>query len=368
MTRPVLLTVSGVIPADLEEAIENGRRPRADYVELARAFDADVLDYAEAQRTAGRVGRLISKVAGDNTLLAWSCFRRRKEYQVVFTDGEQVGLPLAAFSLVVRRRPRHVMIGHRLSAGKKVLLHRLLRLRARIDRVIVYASTQQRMAIETLGYPADRVVLIPFMVDTRFFRSDQVDTTERARPMVCAVGQELRDYPTLIEAVRDLDVDVVVAAASPWSKRADTSAGVDIPANVAVDSYNLFDLRQLYADASFVVVPLQETDFQAGITTILEAMAMGKAVVCTRTTGQVDTVIDGSNGVYVPPGDVAALRAAIVALVDDPAGAIALGTAGRQWVAEHADIDVYVATLAAIVKIWTREVLENGTRRAQIVE
>jgi glycosyltransferase involved in cell wall biosynthesis len=368
VTRPVLLTVSGVIPADLQEAIENGRRPRADYVELARAFDADLLDYAEARRTAGRFGRLIAKVAGDNTLLAWSCFRRRKGYQVVFTDGEQVGLPLAALSLLVRRRPRHVMIGHRLSAGKKVVLHRLLRLRARIDRVIVYASTQQRVAIETLRYPGDRVVLMPFMVDTRFFQSDRADATDRARPLVCAVGQELRDYPTLIEAVRDLDVDVIVAAASPWSKRADSSAGVDVPPNVVVDAYNLFGLRQLYADASVVVVPLQETDFQAGITTILEAMAMGKAVVCTRTTGQVDTIIDGSNGVYVPPGDVAALRAAIVGLVDDPARATALGTAGRQWVAEHADIDVYVAKLAAIVRIWARNVLSNGTERAQIVD
>jgi glycosyltransferase involved in cell wall biosynthesis len=368
VTRPVLLTVSGVIPTDLHEAIAEGRRPRADYVELARAFDADLLDYAEARRTAGRTGRLIAKVAGDNTLLAWSCFRRRKEYQVVFSDGEQVGLPLAALSFLVRRRPRHVMIGHRVSAGKKVLIHRLLRLRARIDRVIVYASTQQRVAVETLGYPADRVVVTPFMVDTRFFASDQVTAAERARPMICAVGQELRDYPTLIEAVRDVDVDVVVAAASPWSKRADSSAGLDVPANVAVDAYNLFDLRQLYADASFVVVPLQETDFQAGITTILEAMAMGKAVVCTRTTGQIDTVIDGINGVYVPPGDIAALRAAIVGLMEDPALATALGAAGRQWVAEHADIEVYVDNLAASVKIWARNGLRDDTGRAQIVE
>ena len=318
--------------------------------------------------TTGRVGRLIANVAGDNALLAWSCFQRRKEYQVVFTDGEQVGLPLAVFSLVVRRRPRHVMIGHRLSAGKKVLLHRLLRLRARIDRVIVYASTQQRVAIDKLGYPADRVVVTPFMVDTRFFRADQVDAGKRARPMLCAVGQELRDYPTLIEAVRDLDVDVVVAAASPWSKRADSSAGLDIPPNVVVDAYDLFHLRQLYADASLVVVPLQQTDFQAGITTILEAMAMGKAVVCTRTAGQTDTIIDGTSGVYVPPGDVAALRAAIVRLVDDRASAAALGTAARQWVAEHADIDVYVDRLAAIVGIWARNGLRNGNHRAQIVE
>ncbi len=165
--------------------------------------------------------------------------------------------------------------------------------------------------------------------------------------MVCSVGLEFRDYPTLIEAVRDLAVDVVIAASSPWSKRTSNAADVDIPPNVSVEAFSQYDLRQLYADAAFVVVPLLETDFQAGITTILEAMAMGRAVVCSRTAGQTDTIEDGVTGVYVPPGDVAALRTAIGALLADPERAGRLGAAGRDWVREHADIDVYAARLAA---------------------
>jgi len=142
---------------------------------------------------------------------------------------------------------------------------------------------------------------------------------------------------------------VTVAAASPWSKRADTSAGLATPANVDVRGFNLFDLRQLYADASFVAVPLQETDFQAGITTILEAMSMGKAVICTRTSGQTDAIVDGETGVYVPPADVEALRSAIERLLAQPAAAARLGEAGQRWVREHADIDVYCTRLAGSV-------------------
>ncbi len=350
MTRRVLLTVSGAIPEDLTAMIEQGRRPRADYLELARAFGADVLDYGEAQRARGRVGRALARLLGEDALLAWACFRRRKRYDVVFTDGEQVGLLFAALMRLSRQRPRHVMIGHRLSARKKVVLHRMLRLRDRIDHVVVYASTQRQFAIDTLGYPPERVLLTTFMVDTDFWRPEGVTVAPRQRPMICAVGQELRDYPTLVEAVRGLDVDVIVAAASPWSKRADSSAGLDIPANVEVHGFDLFDLRQLYADASFVVVPLQETDFQAGITTILEAMSMGKPVVCTRTAGQTDTIIDGETGVYVPPADIDRLRAAIQRLLDDPAAAAELGQAGQQWVRTHADIDGYANRLAEVVR------------------
>ena len=224
-----------------------------------------------------------------------------------------------------------------------------MRLQRRIDVVVVYASEQRRIAIETLGYPPEHVVLHPFMVDTDFWRPDLVTSSQRDRPLICAVGQELRDYPTLVEAVRGLDVDVVVAAASPWSKRADSSAGLDIPANVVVRGCDHFELRQLYADADLVVVPLEETDFQAGITTILEAMSMSRAIVCTRTTGQTDTIVDGETGRYVPVGDVGALRAAIEALLTDREEAARLGDAARQWVCSNADVTDYAKDLAELV-------------------
>ena len=89
--------------------------------------------------------------------------------------------------------------------------------------------------------------------------------------------------------------------------------------------------------------------FQAGITTILEAMAMGKAVVCTRTTGQTDTIIDGENGIYVPPSDLRALRTAINELTSDLAEAKQLGAAGRRWVEERADIDGYTQRFEQLV-------------------
>jgi glycosyltransferase involved in cell wall biosynthesis len=108
-------------------------------------------------------------------------------------------------------------------------------------------------------------------------------------------------------------------------------------------------LRRLYARARFVVVPLHDVDFDAGVTTITEAMAMGKAVIVTRTRGQVDIVRDGENGLYVPPGDVGALRAAITRLLDDPAEADRMGRAGRALVESRHTLDGWVAAVAEVV-------------------
>lgn len=346
MNRRVLLTVDGRIPPDLPGEIAAGRRPRADYVVMGEVFGADVVDVTGALAAGGRLAALLHRLGGAGPLLAWHCFRHRLRYEVVFTDSEQVGMPYAALTWFVRRRPRHVMIGHRISARKKVILHRLLQLQRRVDTVVLYASSQVSFAASRLRYRADQLVLTPFMVDTEFWREQAVEPASRPRPLLVAVGQELRDYPTLVEAIRGLDVDVVLAAASPWSKRADTTRAVDIPANVTVDSFHPFDLRQLYADAQLVVVPLQDSDFQSGITTILEAMSMSRAVVCTLTEGQTDTVIEGVNGVYVPPGDPGALRRTLERLLGDPDEVQRLAAGGRAWTEQHAAVERYAVGLA----------------------
>ena len=56
----VLLTVSGIVAPDVAEQVARGARPRADYYELANAFDADLIDYAEARRSSGWIGRLLA--------------------------------------------------------------------------------------------------------------------------------------------------------------------------------------------------------------------------------------------------------------------------------------------------------------------
>jgi glycosyltransferase involved in cell wall biosynthesis len=345
----VLLTVSGVIPDDVDDQVDAGLRPRPDYLALAEALQADILDVGEARRRAGRVGRAIERIGGPHALLAWVCYRSSGRHDVVFTDGEQVGLPLALlWSLRLgRRRCAHVMIGHYLSTWTKHRLYRWFRLGPHIDRILVYSTWQQRFVVETLGHPAEQVVLTPFMVDTEFFTLDRVSASKER--MICAAGLEWRDYPTLLEAVRGLDVRVVIAPASPWSRWADSSQAVALPENVEVRQLGFADLRQLYADADLVVMPLLDAVFQAGVTTLLEAMAMERAVICSRSRGQTDVVVHDENGLYVAPGDVAGLRAAILELLDDPGRARDMGRHGRKFVEEHCDVAVYARRLSTYV-------------------
>lgn len=351
MSKRVLLTVSGVMPADIHEQIARGQRPRADYLELARGFDADILDYAAARAATGTVGALLGRIGGPNLVLAYACWKLRRRYQAIFTDGEQIGLPLAALlKLTPGARPRHVMIVHVMSEPKKLFFLDRLGVQSCIDRFLTYSTWQQRFIQQRWGLGEDRVLWIPFMVDHSFFVPGQVTPQPGERPQICAVGLERRDYPTLLQAVETLDVNVVIAAASPWSRREDGLAGQSIPANITVRKFTQYELRQLYADSRFMVMPLlEDVKFQAGVTAILECMSMAKAVVCSRTPGQTDVIVEDENGRYVNAGDASGLRAEIARLLAEPQEAERLGANARRLIEAEMSLDRYVELLTNIV-------------------
>lgn len=348
------------------------RGPRKDYAALAEALQADVLDFTSVG--ASRLGRFVSRFAGKAMAQAVLAFARRGDYDVILTDGEHIGIPLAMLLKLVGDRTAHVTIGHRISASKKRPFFRWLRVQSHISRIALHSRRQYELAIDELGLSSDKLALLPYQADTAFWTP--LDVPEER--MICSAGLEFRDYPTLVKAVEGLDVRVVIGAASHWSKRRNTAEDAQPAANVQVDSFDYFALRELYSRSSIVVVPLDDVDFQAGITTILEAMAMGKPVIVTHSIGQTDVVEDRRqitrgaqprtrpesllrqaaasagielepNGFYVPPNDPGALRRAIEYLLDRPDERARLGAAGRRTIERLADLDQYVARLSTLV-------------------
>lgn len=357
----VLLTISGIIADNLLEDIARGEKPRTDYIEMSKAFSADLIDYKTAAAQTGLIGKLLQKMAGNNMMLAWACFRQRKNYATIFTDGEQIGLPYAVllrlFGWMGGRRPAHLMITHLISTRSKMMITSVFGLQKYIDRFLVYSTRQQEIICQTWNLPKSRAPFTPFMVDQLFFSAEEAENqpelpgiTDTNTPFICSVGLEFRDYPTLMEAVEGLDLHIVIAAGSPWSKREDQTKTADIPQNVTVQRFTQKELRKLYHESQFVVMPLLENDFQAGITAILEAMALGKAIICTKTRGQIDVIQEGITGLYIPPNDPIALREAIETLLTNISLANHMGVAGRQVIENEMNLDQYTQRLNQFIQ------------------
>jgi glycosyltransferase involved in cell wall biosynthesis len=341
-----LILAAGRFGEPARAAIAAGRDPRLDVFELARALDADILDFDAVERSNARTVHLARKRAGNSAATALLGFFERKGYDAFFTTGEDIGLPLSALFAASSARCSHTMIAHTLHPAKKRVFFRFGRVADRIDRMLVYSTSEERLAIDTLGIPAARVDRIHYHADERFFRPDSRPTEP---DLICAAGQLLRDYDCLVAAVRGLPARVQIAAGSPWIEHT-LRPKADLPENVTWGKLGRFELRELYARAALAVVPIQENPYQTGIATILEMMAMGKCVIATRTRGQTDTIVDGVSGFYVPPGDSAALRRTIQRLLANPEEAARVGKAARKFVEERAGLDLFVNKLAEAIR------------------
>jgi glycosyltransferase involved in cell wall biosynthesis len=147
----------------------------------------------------------------------------------------------------------------------------------------------------------------------------------------------------------------------PWIR--DISNQDSLPASITIGAMNFSELRALYDRSRFVVIPLFETDTDNGNTSILEAMAMGKAVICSRVRGQRDVVQEGITGLFVPPGDIRALREAITSLWANPERAAEMGRNGRAHIEKYHALDAWVEDVRNVIE----DVLKGGHRRSRVV-
>jgi glycosyltransferase involved in cell wall biosynthesis len=99
------------------------------------------------------------------------------------------------------------------------------------------------------------------------------------------------------------------------------------------------DVRAIVGQADVVVLP----SYREGIPrALLEAAAMGKALITTDTVGCREVVDDGVNGLLVPVKDAEALARAMVCLIEHPEMRKCMGKAGREKMEREFDERIVV--------------------------
>lgn len=211
----------------------------------------------------------------------------------------------------------------------------------RAGAVTACSGDLTRRAI-ALGAPANRTRTVPYGVDTEAFRPDRRETSlrdklglPRTTLLVLAVGRlvEKKGFRCLIDAAsRSRGVYVAIAGEGDLRESLQrqihaTGAPVKLFGALAREA-----LAAALASADVVAVP-SVVDGSGNVdglpNTLLEALASGKPVVASRVAGIPDVVEDGRTALLVPPGDPAALAAAIERLRARPEERRVLGLAAR---------------------------------------
>ena len=279
----------------------------------------------------------------------WAAARKLSEQvssdDVIFCNGEDIGIPVAAVCGQLPNRPKIFVHFHNIDRPRGRVALKLFGLADKIDVFMACASPQTDFLRSYLAIPESRILLLLDQTDTQFFTPGPV-SGDKKRQAVVSVGLEKRDYRLLAAATADLDVDVKISGFSKDAKALSQAFPDTMPENMTRQFYEWPDLVQLYRDADVIAVCLADNKYAAGVQGLLEAMACKRPVVITRTQGMVDYLAAPGIVTVVDVGDAAGLREAIVHLLKNPQEAESQAQRGYEKVVNQHSSEPYVDFLA----------------------
>ncbi|HTQ34459.1 MAG TPA: glycosyltransferase family 4 protein [Stellaceae bacterium] len=229
---------------------------------------------------------------------------------------------------------------------------------------VICQNAEDRAALVDLGLDPRRIALIRGSgVDTAHF----APLPEPAGCTVALVGRMLRSKGVLdaAAAVRVLRAEGVaidlILAGSADTDSADSLSEAELTALGHEPGItwlgHIGDVRAVWRDAAIALLP---SSYGEGVPkALLEAASCGRPIIASDRPGCRDVAVHGETGLLVPPGDIAALAAAIRTLAGDPALRHRMGAAGRARVLSEFDEErVAEQTLTLL-----RSVLKGGDRR-----
>jgi glycosyltransferase involved in cell wall biosynthesis len=264
---------------------------------------------------------------------------------VVFSTVDTVGIPLMLLKRTGRLRAPLVYTA--IGLPERIARLRSERMRRRYARalgasaaVIAYSEHEADVLRRWLAKHGERapVEFVPFGVHVDHFRP----SSEQSSVDVVSVGADPH---------RDFELLGAVATRMPqFSFRIVTTADRvrelgTMPQNTLVETDLPFeDMRRRLSQGRVVALPVQENSYSGATTVLLQAMAMQKPIVVTRTNAIAGGygLVDGENCRLVPPGDTDAFERALSDVLRNDLHSRALAARARATAERDLTWDLYV--------------------------
>jgi len=290
------------------------------------------LDRWQQLRLAARIPRVL-----------WRAARQRVDHIVTFEGDLSCYLIGLLQRLPGFRGPRHVIVQFITRERGSSMRDRLHTAIGRaclgsVHRIVCSSRPEIDYYRAVFGWPAEKFIFVPLHADDRLLAHAP---SEGNSDFIIAAGRSYRDYPTLIQAVAGTGIRTVIVCGKSGPGVSPLPPEVELRAEIPFDAY-----VQLVRSARLVVLPLEDKRISIGQMVLVQGMALGQAVIVTRTAGTADYVADGTDGLYVPPRDPVALREAIRRVYDDAQTRARLAGNARHTIEQKHRPRQYVAQIA----------------------
>lgn len=253
------------------------------------------------------------------------CIPRLKKYDLVLSHGMQSGIVLCLWRRFFGKgKYKHIVfdIGAFNSGRETGGALKLMQFASKsLDGVIYHTRAQKKYYEKYHPWLVGRSEFIPFGTDTEYFVQQKGDGKEdmdgeggnqsasRNSYILCA-GYHKRDWNTLIQAYEGLKTEVHLRLVGNGNIRAENPQ-IEVVARVGIT-----ELKKQMENALFCVVPLQSFPYSYGQMTLLQQMALGKAVIVADVPS-VEAYLREGALLWYEPENVEMLREKMRRLIDD---------------------------------------------------
>jgi glycosyltransferase involved in cell wall biosynthesis len=282
------------------------------------------------------------------------------KYDLIYSCGQAETLLLALLRFLrVLRKPLIVKLERPFKVN--FLSKMLLKLFARgHDKILCLSSQVESQLRDEFGISKNKLALLNWGPDLPSYDEfKQGQPLQIDPPLIISAGNTSRDYDVLAKAAEQLNCFVQI-----YCSKSSAPTLTPLPDNIKVQynhatattALSWQDLVAIYEKAYAIVIPLHIPPNRVnstplyGLTSLLDAMAMGKAVVMTyHHQANIDVEKEGI-GLWVDPGDVNGWQKALSYLLANPNEVQAMGQRARRLAEAKYNLELFASQLANALK------------------
>lgn len=266
---------------------------------------------------------------------AWRILACRKRIDAVYATHYR-GLEIIIFMRALGLFRKPIVIWHHqpIITPKSMLRELMGRLFYKgIDDMFFFSRKLMDDSLKTKKARIERMHLGHWGADLDFY--DKILSERKERSGFISTGKEMRDMPTLIDAFNatGAPLDIYIARKAGDIRYTDILADKELKDNINLhylDKLMPYEISLLVNKARCVVICCHETKYTVGLTTVVEALAMGIPVICSRNP-QIPVDFEKERcGISVPYYDVDGWKRAIEWMMNNEEEAEAMGSRGRR--------------------------------------
>lgn len=293
--------------------------------------------------------------------VAWQVMRCKEHYDVLYGSSHR-GLELLIIlrALGIYRHPICIWHHQPIVKANSCLREHVARIYYRgIDQMFMFSNTIVEMSKLSVKARPERMHMVHWGADLDYydrFMSEHPDT----RTSFISSGMERRDMPTLISAFNNTGLPLRIFSIKNYlgNDYEKIIGAIERRENITVTFNDRLMIDELTAEvnrAACVVICCQPTNYTTGLTTVVEALALGIPIICSRNPQMPMDIEAGGCGLLVDYGDVEGWERAITYIASHPEEAKEMGERGRKLAESTYNIRQCTREMSSVLKQMARK-------------